>query len=74
MKKPCNNYNSIPQLNFYNQNKRLSLEQKAQSLNLPTFIVQDAGRTQVTSGSRTVLGIFGEKTLVDQVTGQLKLL
>ncbi len=42
-------------------NFRLNLENKARQLGLPTFMIQDAGRTQVAFGSRTVLGIFGKK-------------
>lgn len=37
--------------------------------------VQDAGRTQIASGSATVLGIGpAPKSVVDSVTGHLKLL
>lgn len=52
----------------------LSLEKKAQELGLPTYLVQDAGRTQIPEGSMTVLGIMGRMDLVDQVTGGLRLL
>ncbi|KAI7841693.1 hypothetical protein COHA_004560 [Chlorella ohadii] len=42
---------------------------------LPTFVVQDAGRTQVAPGSRTVLAIGpAPKSAIDKVTGHLRLL
>lgn len=50
------------------------LEKKALELGLGTYLVQDAGRTQVPAGSMTVLGIMGRMDLVDQVTGGLRLL
>eukprot|EP01116_Phalansterium_solitarium_P024661 TRINITY_DN9095_c0_g1_i1.p1 TRINITY_DN9095_c0_g1~~TRINITY_DN9095_c0_g1_i1.p1 ORF type:complete len:175 (+),score=9.83 TRINITY_DN9095_c0_g1_i1:104-628(+) len=53
----------------------LDLQKKAESLSLNTYIVMDAGRTQVASGSRTVLAVGpGPKDVVDKVTGQLRLL
>ncbi|KAM4740668.1 putative peptidyl-tRNA hydrolase 2 isoform 3-T3 [Anableps anableps] len=52
----------------------LELQALALSLNLPTYLVQDAGLTQVESGSRTVLAIMGAQEMVNNVTGSLKLL
>ncbi|KAG8192519.1 hypothetical protein JTE90_015160 [Oedothorax gibbosus] len=52
----------------------VDLERKALQLGLPTYLVQDAGRTQIAPGSTTVLCIMGRLDLVDQVTGTLKLL
>lgn len=53
----------------------MSLESQARSLRLPTYMVADAGRTQIAAGSRTVLAIGpGPKSVIDQVTGHLKLL
>jgi PTH2 family peptidyl-tRNA hydrolase len=52
----------------------LTLQAQAMSLGLCARIIQDAGRTQIAAGSTTVLGILGPKPIVDQVTGQLKLL
>ncbi|KAL4444368.1 hypothetical protein ABPG75_012105 [Micractinium tetrahymenae] len=47
----------------------------ASAKGLPTFVVQDAGRTQVAPGSRTVLAIGpAPKSAIDGVTGHLKLL
>ncbi|CAL8464016.1 g3551 [Coccomyxa elongata] len=51
-----------------------ALEAKAQSLLLPTFMVEDAGRTEIAAGSKTVLGIAGVSEVVDQVTGRLSTL
>jgi peptidyl-tRNA hydrolase len=51
------------------------LQAQAMSLGLCARVIQDAGRTQIAAGSRTVLGIGpGPKSVVDQVTGHLKLL
>ena len=51
------------------------LQAQAVSLGLCARIIQDAGRTQIASGSKTVLGIGpGPKSVIDQVTGHLKLL
>ncbi|CAG8483663.1 6097_t:CDS:2 [Paraglomus occultum] len=56
------------------QDELLELEKTACRLNLCAEIIQDAGRTQVSSGSMTVLGIGpGPSALIDQVTGHLKL-
>ncbi|KAI6236842.1 Cytochrome c oxidase assembly protein COX16-like protein, mitochondrial [Aphelenchoides besseyi] len=50
------------------------LYNQAKSLGVHAYLVHDAGFTQIPSGSRTVLGLFGPLELVDQVTGTLKLL
>lgn len=51
------------------------LQAKAISLGLVAEVIADAGRTQIAPGSHTVLGIGpGPKSLMDQVTGGLKLL
>ncbi|KAL4803666.1 peptidyl-tRNA hydrolase PTH2-domain-containing protein [Aspergillus unguis] len=50
------------------------LQAQAISLGLCARVIQDAGRTQIASGSRTVLGVLGPKSVVDNVTGHLKLL
>ncbi|KAK6155418.1 hypothetical protein DH2020_009666 [Rehmannia glutinosa] len=52
----------------------LVLQERAKSLNLPTHITIDAGRTQIAPNSRTVMAILGPADLVDDVTGGLKLL
>lgn len=52
-----------------------TLQAVAQSLGVIAEVVVDAGRTQIASGSATVLGIGpAPKSVIDQVTGQLKLL
>ncbi|KAG9197541.1 hypothetical protein G6514_001446 [Epicoccum nigrum] len=51
------------------------LQAQAVSLGLVAHIIHDAGRTQIASGSATVLGIGpAPKGVIDQVTGHLKLL
>lgn len=46
----------------------------AHSLNVTARIIHDAGRTQIAAGSATVLGVGpAPKSVVDQVTGNLKL-
>ena len=48
---------------------------KAIEKGLPVYLVEDAGRTQIAAGSRTVLGIGPCPTKVfDDVTSHLKLL
>lgn len=52
-----------------------TLAQRARDLNLCARTIQDAGRTQVAPGSKTILGIGpGPARLINQVTGKLKLL
>lgn len=53
----------------------LMLQAQAVSLGLCAQVIHDAGRTQIASGSATVLGIGpAPKSHIDQVTGHLKLL
>ncbi|KAH7319662.1 peptidyl-tRNA hydrolase PTH2-domain-containing protein [Stachybotrys elegans] len=57
------------------QEEMLELRRKAHSLGLTAEVIQDAGRTQIEAGSMTVLGVGpAPRSLVDQVTGHLKLL
>uniref|UniRef100_A0A8C5M756 Peptidyl-tRNA hydrolase 2, mitochondrial n=1 Tax=Leptobrachium leishanense TaxID=445787 RepID=A0A8C5M756_9ANUR len=52
----------------------IELLSKAKELGLTVSLIQDAGRTQIAPGSRTVLGLGpGPSNLVDNVTGHLKL-
>jgi PTH2 family peptidyl-tRNA hydrolase len=47
----------------------------ARRAGLPTAVVADAGRTQVTPGTSTVVGVGpAPKSLIDSVTGSLRLL
>ncbi|CAM8892595.1 unnamed protein product [Rhodiola kirilowii] len=58
-----------------NQQEMNRLKHTAESIGLPTFVVADAGRTQVVAGSKTVLAIGpGPKASLDSVTGKLRLL
>ena len=51
------------------------LQAQAVSLGIIAQVVHDAGRTQIAAGSATVLGIGpAPKSVVDKVTGGLKLL
>lgn len=51
------------------------LEAKAQAAGMPTYIVHDAGRTQIAAGSQTVLAIGpAPKSQLDAITGHLRLL
>lgn len=52
----------------------MELRKAARAEGLIAAIIQDAGRTQIAPGSRTVLGVGpGPRELVDRVTGHLKL-
>jgi peptidyl-tRNA hydrolase, PTH2 family len=46
----------------------------AQSQRIPFYLVEDAGRTQIAAGSRTVLGLFGPVSIFDGFTDHLKLM
>jgi len=51
------------------------IQAKARALGLATYIVEDAGRTQIVAGSRTVLGIGPAPVkVIDSITSHLKLL
>lgn len=52
----------------------MDIETLALAKGIPTFLVTDAGMTQVTPGSVTILGLFGERSALDSITGHLKLL
>lgn len=57
------------------QEEMLELCRKARSMGVTAEVIQDAGRTQIEAGSMTVLGVGpAPKSLVDQITGHLKLL
>lgn len=51
------------------------IENKLKKAKMPYFLVKDAGRTQVKSGTITALGIGPvEENKIDKITGKLKLL
>lgn len=53
----------------------LELCEKAKAAGLVTAVIRDAGKTQIESGTVTVLGIGpGKSAYIDQITKQLKLL
>ena len=52
----------------------MTIAAKAMSLDIPIYLVQDAGRTQIAAGSKTVLGLFGPVSVLAEVTDHLKLL
>lgn len=53
----------------------LSLQEKANELKIATALVIDEGRTEVSNGSITCLGIGPDtKAMIDEVTGELRLL
>ncbi|KAJ4306856.1 hypothetical protein N0V88_000227 [Collariella sp. IMI 366227] len=57
------------------EDELLELMGKARSLGVTAEVIADAGRTQIASGSRTVLGVGpAPKSVVDMITGGLKLL
>ncbi|KAM3498431.1 hypothetical protein MY10362_008246 [Beauveria mimosiformis] len=57
------------------QDDMLQLCRKARGMGLTAEVVKDAGRTQIEAGSMTVLGVGpAPRSLIDEVTGHLKLL
>ncbi len=57
------------------ESEMIQLCEKAKIKNIPNYIVRDAGRTQVASGTATVCALGpGSKLLIDSITGHLSLL
>ena len=51
------------------------LKKKAERLEIAAIIIEDAGHTEIPSGTKTVLGLGpAPNNLIDQVTGDLPLL
>ncbi|CAK4032582.1 Peptidyl-tRNA hydrolase like [Lecanosticta acicola] len=62
-------------LKVSSEDNMLLLQAQAVSLGLCAQVIHDAGRTQIASGSATVLGIGpAPKSRIDEVTGHLSLL
>ncbi|KAG7580455.1 Peptidyl-tRNA hydrolase PTH2 [Arabidopsis suecica] len=56
------------------EEEMLVLQERAKTLKLPTHITIDAGKTQISPNSRTVMAILGPVDNVDEVAGGLKLM
>mmetsp|Transcript_18960 Transcript_18960/g.57276 ORF Transcript_18960/g.57276 Transcript_18960/m.57276 type:complete len:178 (+) Transcript_18960:103-636(+) len=57
------------------EDEMMKLAQQAEDQDMFTYLVVDAGRTQIAAGSRTVLAIGpAPKPMIDKITGHLKLL
>jgi PTH2 family peptidyl-tRNA hydrolase len=56
------------------QHEMEEIAANALSLDIPIYLVEDAGRTQIAAGSRTVLGLFGPNHVFEGVTDHLKLM
>lgn len=62
-------------LKIQSEDDLLNIERKAKEKGLNTCLIRDAGRTQIASGSKTVLAVGpAPVNLIDQVTGHLSLL
>ena len=62
-------------LKINDESEMEAIHAKAKALGLATYIVEDAGRTQIAAGSRTVLGIGPAPVkVIDSITSHLKLL
>lgn len=56
------------------EEEMMAVATRAKGCQLPYYIIRDAGRTQIAAGSKTVIAVGpGPKSLVDTVTGNLKL-
>jgi len=62
-------------LKIKNKEEMLDVSKKAKQAGLNTYLVADAGRTQIEAGSLTVLAVGpAVSTDIDKVTGHLKLM
>jgi len=56
-------------------NSLIELLEEAKYNKLATYLVKDAGRTEIKSGTKTALGIGpGEESNIDKITGDLRLI
>jgi len=56
------------------QDEMEEIAARALSMDIPIYLVADAGRTQIAAGSRTVLGLFGPVAVFEGLTSHLKLM
>ncbi len=62
-------------LSISNEKDIISLKDKADEMNVPNYLVRDAGRTEVDPGTITVCAIGpGRTSEIDKITGNLQLL
>ena len=57
-----------------NEGEMNLLVSKATDANIQFYVVQDAGRTQVAAGSRTVIALIDFENKLNTITGRLKLM
>jgi len=72
----CWEYNGQPKVvvKCQDESELMALFQHARALGLTATVIHDAGRTQISPGSKTVLAVGpGTEDDVDKVTGHLKL-
>lgn len=56
------------------EEEMMKIASAAKAKNVPFVVIRDAGRTQIAAGSKTVISVGpGPKSVVDTVTGHLKL-
>lgn len=74
LKKWSNNGQQKVVVKVDNETQLMDVMRSAEKIGLNTVLIRDAGRTQIASNSKTVVGIGpGPSHLIDQVTGHLKL-
>lgn len=62
-------------LSISSENDILGIKNKAEEMNVPYYLVRDAGRTEVEPGTITVCAIGpGRNSEIDKITGHLQLL
>jgi len=62
-------------LSVSNENDMINLKNKADEMNVPNYMVRDAGRTEVEPGTATVCAFGpGRNSEIDKISGNLELL